>query len=174
MQAVVPQKEETMMRPCFRKIRNAVLLALSMAMLAGCGLKGDPKPNYSRDAFAFSELSAVLESDGVVSISGKLTGAFQNAEYLVLQMQPVDGDLCAGCPFLPQDQFRIDASEIWEDGDGTTFSVVYSPLFRADLYRWRMVGYNTYAGIGAVASEVQSVGTESALIEQGVPVPPVE
>jgi hypothetical protein len=39
-----------------------------------------------------------------------------------------------------------------------------------------MAGYNTYAGIGAVISEVQTVGTESALIEQGmpVPVPPVE
>ena len=165
-----------MMKACFRKIRIAVLLVLAVALLAGCGVKGAPKPDYSRDAFGFSELSALLESDGVVTVSGKLTGAFQNAEYLVLQMQPVDGELCAGCPFLPQDQFRIDSRDIWEDGDGSNFSVIYSPLFPAELYRWRMVGYNIYAGIGAVVSEVQTVGTESALIEQGmpVPVPPVE
>ena len=163
-----------MMKACFRKIRIAVLLVLAVALLAGCGVKGAPKPDYSRDAFGFSELAAILEADGVVTVSGKLTGAFQNAEYLVLQMQPVDGELCAGCPFLPQDQFRIDARDIWEDGDGTTFSIVYSPLFRAGMYRWRVVGYNAYAGIGAVVSEVQSVGTESDFVEQDMPVPPVE
>lgn len=164
------------MKACLRKIRTAVLPALAVALLVGCGVKGAPRPDYSRDAFGFSELAAVLECDGVVTVSGKLTGAFQNADYLVLQMQPVDGELCAGCPFLPQDQFRIDSRDIWEDGDGTNFSVIYSPMFRADMYRWRVLGYNVYAGIGAVVSDVQTVGTESAFLEQGmpVPVPPVE
>jgi len=44
------------------------------------------------------------------------------------------------------------------------------------MYRWRMVGYNVYAGVAPVVSNVQTVGSESAYAEQGmpVPVPPVE
>ena len=165
-----------MMKASIRKTSAVVLLMLCVAVFAGCGVKGAPRPDHSRDLFGFSSLSAVLEGDGVVIIDGKLTGAFQNADYLILQMQPVDGELCAGCPFLPQDQFRIDTRDIWEDGDGSTFSVIYSPLFRADMYRWRMVGYNVYAGVAPVVSDVQTVGSESAYAEQGmpVPVPPVE
>lgn len=159
-----------MKKASFIQLSVALCTLILLAFSSACGVKGAPKPDFSRDAFAFGQLSAILSVDGAVTVSGDLTGAFQNAEFFVLQMQPVDGELCAGCPFLPQDQYRFDARDAWESENGSRFSVVYRPLFPASLYRWRIVGYNVYSGIPAVVSDVAVVGTESAFLEQGLPV----
>ncbi|MBQ8172611.1 MAG: hypothetical protein IJ034_01545, partial [Mailhella sp.] len=91
------------MKVQFRKLCLAVLAVFLFGALAGCGLKGDPRPDFDRDSFSFGEISAVLAADGTVTVRGSLTGAFQNMHFLVLEMQPVDGELCKGCPFVPQD-----------------------------------------------------------------------
>lgn len=159
-----------------RNIRSAAILCFAIGLLAGCGVKGSPQPDYSHDSFGIAGLSATVDAGGVLIAKGTLTGSFQNAEYLILQLQPVDGELCTGCPFLPQEQFLIESDAIWQDGDGSTFDVVYLPVTTADMYRWRILGYNSYAGIPPVISEVQTAGTADAFAEQGmpVPVPPVE
>jgi len=164
------------MTVCLRKIASAALLCLTAALFAGCGVKGAPQPDYSRDSFGIAELSSIVEPSRVLIVEGRLTDSFQNVDHLILQVQPVDGELCSGCPFLPQEQFLIETEDIWKDGDGTTFDVVYSPVFAADMYRWRIIGHNTYAGIPPVVTDVQTAGTESAFAEQGmpVPVPPVQ
>ena len=87
------------MTASFKKICSAALLCLSVAFVAGCGVKGAPKPDYSRDSFGIAALSSSVEVTGVVSVRGTLTGSFQNVDHLILQIQPVDGELCAGCPF---------------------------------------------------------------------------
>lgn len=159
------------MKVKFRKLCLAVLAVFLLGILAGCGLKGDPRPDFDRDSFSFGEISAVLAADGTVTVSGSLDGAFQNMHFLVLEMQPVDGELCKGCPFVPQDQFRIDARDAWESENGSRFSVVYRPIFAADMYRWRLIGHNIYSGIGAVVSPLQVVDFESSYLEQNVPAP---
>lgn len=151
-----------------KKMSAALLLILGIAVLCGCGRKDDPVPDFSRDSFAFHELSAMLAADGSVTFSGDLTGAFQNMEYMVLEMQPVDGEFCAGCPFLPQDKYRVDSRDAWESENGSRFSFVYRPIFSAELYRWRIIGHNTYSGVPAVTSFVQVVGTEQALLENNL------
>ena len=162
------------MTASFKKICSAALLCLSAACVAACGVKGDPKPDYSHDNFGLASLASSVEFGGVLSVSGKLTGSYQNVDHLILQLQPVDGELCSGCPFLPQEQFLIESEDIWRDGDGTTFDAVVRPVFTAETYRWRIVGQNTYAGIPLVVSDVQSAGAEGSSIEQNVPVPPVQ
>ena len=164
------------MTACFKKICSATLLCLSTAFVAGCGVKGSPNPDYAHDSFGIAALASSVEVGGVLSVSGKLTDSFQNVDHLILQVQPVDGELCTGCPFLPQEQFLIESEDIWRDGDGTTFDAVVRPVFTADAYRWRIVGENTYAGIPPVVSEVQAAGSDSASVGQGksVPVPPVQ
>ena len=159
------------MKVQFRKLCLAVLAVFLFGALAGCGLKGDPRPDFDRDSFSFGEISAVLAADGTVTVSGSLTGAFQNMHFLVLEMQPVDGELYKGCPFVPQDQFRIDARDAWENENGSRFSVVYRPIFAADMYRWRLIGHNIYSGIGAVVSPVQVVDYERSYLEQNSSVP---
>lgn len=138
----------------------AALLCLALA-LAGCGRKGAPVPDYSRDAFSFTDLAAEAAADGVITFSGSVSGAAQNMEYMVLEIQAVDGELCEGCPFLAQEQQRIDSRDAWESESGSSFSFVYRPVFSGYAWRWRLVGHNLYSGLADVISPMQTVFMDS-------------
>ena len=134
------------------------LIALCAALVvAGCGRKGDPVPDYSRDEFSFASLSAEAAADGTITFQGTVSGAAQNLEYMVLEMQAVDGELCEGFPFLPQDQYRVDSRDAWESNSGSSFSFVYRPVFSGSAYRWRLIGHNLYSGLPDVVSPMQTV-----------------
>ncbi|WP_294559120.1 hypothetical protein [uncultured Mailhella sp.] len=137
-----------------------VFLAFSFCVLmvfTGCGRKGAPVPDYSVDEFAFGALKAEAAADGSITFQGTVTGASQNLEYMVLEMQAVDGELCEGCPFLAQDQYRIDSRDAWESDSGSSFSFVYRPVFSGEAYRWRLIGHNLYSGLPDVTSPMQTV-----------------
>ena len=155
-----------------RWFHKACGLALTCLMLtvviAGCGLKGAPVPDYSRDGFAFASLEARISAGGAVTFKGELTGAAQNLEYMVLEMQPVDGELCEGCPFLPQDTCRIDAREAWDGSSAASFSFVYRPAFAASEYRWRLIGHNVYSGLPDVTSQMQVLAS-GGILGNGIP-----
>ena len=142
------------------KRRLVVFLAFSFCvfvLFGGCGRKGAPIPDYSVDEFAFGALRAEAAADGSITFQGTVTGASQNMEYMVLEMQAVDGELCEGCPFLAQDQYRVDSRDAWESENGSSFSFVYRPAFKGEIYRWRIIGRNVYAGLPEVASPMQTV-----------------
>lgn len=145
-----------------------VLMLCSAVVISACGRKADPVPDFSRDSFVFESLQAEMAVDGTVTFSGDVSGAFQNMEYMVLEMQPVDGELCKGCPFLPQDQHRVDSRDAWESENGSRFSFVYRPVFPAELYRWRIVGHNTYSGVPESVSRIEYTGSPAMLIEHGL------
>lgn len=137
---------------------GAWLVALALVIaVAGCGRKGAPVPDYSRDEFSFATLHAEAAADGTVTFQGTVSGASQNLEYMVLEMQAVDGELCEGCPFLPQDQYRVDSRDAWENASGSSFSFVYRPVFSGSVYRWRLTGHNLYSGLPDVVSPMQTV-----------------
>ena len=131
--------------------------------LTGCGRKGAPVPDYSRDEFSFASLNAEAAADGTITFQGTVSGAAQNLEYMILEMQAVDGELCEGCPFLPQDQYRVDSRDAWENESGSSFSFVYRPVFSGSAYRWRLTGHNLYSGLPDVVSPMQTVFMDSSL-----------
>ena len=135
----------------------AALVLCSALVLAGCGRKGDPVPDFSRDEFSFATLGAEAAADGSITFQGTVSGASQNLEYMVLEMQAVDGELCEGCPFLAQDVHRVDSRDAWESDSGSSFSFVYRPVFPGSAYRWRITGYNLYSGLPPVVSPMQTV-----------------
>ena len=142
------------------------ILLIATLTLVGCGRKGDPVPDFSRDEFSFTSLSAEAAADGSVRFQGSVAGASQNLEYMVLEMQAVDGELCEGCPFLAQDQYRVDSRDAWESENGSSFSFVYRPVFPGGAYRWRLIGHNLYSGLPDVVSPMQTVfmdGSSGAL-----------
>ena len=139
------------------------LIALCAALVvAGCGRKGDPVPDFSRDEFSFASLSAEAAADGTITFQGTVSGAAQNLEYMVLEMQAVDGELCEGCPFLAQEQHRVDSRDAWENETGSAFSFVYRPVFPGSAYRWRLIGHNIYSGLPDVVSDMQTVFMEGS------------
>lgn len=149
-------------RPLLANFRGMLIIMVFVTCLvmAGCGLKGDPIPDNAQDEFAFGELSAEMAMDGVLTFNGKMTGASQNLEYLVLEIQPVDGELCLGCPFLAQEQQRFDSRDIWSDPSGGSFSFVFTPVYPAETYRWRLLARNVYAGLPEIVSEVKVVSRD--------------
>ena len=139
-----------------RTAAMAALLCCAVLFLCGCGKKGAPVPDQSRDTFAFSGYSAVLHGGGL-NIEGDISGAFQNVEYVVLELQPVDGELCEGCPFLAQEQKRFDAKEIWTVPGRSAISLSYRPLYSVQQYRLRLVAHNMYHGFPDIIGEVLPV-----------------
>ena len=152
------------MKPCavFSGAGVTALCLCLMLMLAGCGRKGDPVPDYSIDEFSFASLNAEAAADGAITFQGSVEGASQNLEYLVLEMQAVDGELCEGCPFLAQEQHRVDSRDAWENETGSAFSFVYRPVFPGSAYRWRLIGHNIYSGPPDVVSDMQTVFMEGS------------
>lgn len=148
----------------FSVFSGAWLVALALVIaVAGCGRKGDPVPDFSRDEFSFAALNAEAAADGTITFQGTVSGAAQNLEYMILEMQAVDGELCEGCPFLAQDQYRVDSRDAWESENGSTFSFVYRPVFSGSAYRWRLTGHNLYSGLPDVVSPMQTVFTDNSL-----------
>ncbi len=142
--------------------RLAVLLTLAVCLLCiNCGLKGNPIPDHSREAFAFGELVAEMSAGSVLTIHGQLTGASQNLDYFVLEIQPVEDELCLGCPFLAQEQQRFDSREILSNDSEKAFNFVYTPLSPAVAYRWRLLARNVYAGVPDILSEIQVVNRDN-------------
>lgn len=145
-----------------RKHFFALLLVFALLLplgVQGCGKKGAPVPNYSRQLFSWRNVFATVSDDGCISVAGSVGGAYQNLENMVLELQPNDAS-CAGCPFVPQEVYRITAADAWESPDGETFRFAYCPSQRDVTYRWRLAGRNVFTSLPPVLTPVRLVGPE--------------
>lgn len=145
-------------RPALRVLRRMglVLLVLIFAV-AGCGKKSLPVPDYSRQLFSWRNVFATLSEDGCLSVSGSVGGETQNLAFMVLELEPLN-TACVGCPFVPQEIYRIDSTDAWESPDGQTFRFAYCPASHDGAYRWRLVGRNVFSGLPPVSTPVRTVG----------------
>ena len=143
-----------------KKTFNALLAAMLCAaalLFSGCGKKGDPVPDLSADIFSFAGEEARLYG-GALEIGADVKGAYANVEYVVLELQPEDGEMCAGCPFLAQESARFEASALWPDKNASRVQLTYRPLSQAQSYRVRLVGHNAKSGFPEVKSEIMIAG----------------
>ena len=134
----------------------ALCIFLMAALAAGCGKKGDPLPDVAEDVFTFSACTATLRGGGL-NVECRLAGAVRNLEYAVLELEPVDGELCSGCPFTAVEQKRFEAGELRDESEADRISLSYRPARVTDAYRWRLVGHSTVSGLPDVESEVTTV-----------------
>ena len=161
------------MKALWRTLNLWSLLFCMSAFFAvsGCGKKGLPLPDLERDMFSFSEYSATLRG-GVINIECRISGAVRNLEYVVLEIEPVDGELCTGCPFLAVEQKHFDSRELWDGSVGERISLSYQPGRMMDSYRWRIVGHNILTGLPDVEGEVMTVenstGRRTGMPEYGL------
>ena len=160
---------------CLKKLGfSAAALLICAAILSGCGRKGDPIPDFSKDEFGFAALASEIALDGAVTFQGQVTGEAQNMEYMVLEIQPVDGELCEGCPFLAQEQYRVESRDAWESENGNAFRFAYRPVYPAEIYRWRLRGHYLYSGLPEVTSPIQVTARDALFIEDAVLAPEEE
>lgn len=144
-------------RPALRVLRHMSLILLLACVVTGCGKKGLPLPDYSRQLFSWRNVFAALSQNGCLSVSGSVGGEAQNLAFMVLELEPLDA-ACVGCPFVPQEIYRIDSTDAWESPDGQTFRFAYCPASRDTGYRWRLVGRNVFSSLPPVSTPVRTVG----------------
>ncbi len=140
-------------RPFHRNILVLCLCALLFLPLA-CGKKEMPRPAISPASFSITQVEALMADDFCFSVYGQIDGPVQNVRALFLETEPVT-EACLTCPFLPQQVFEPDITQIWETTHAFRFTAC--PASRAEGYRYRIVGHNTKSGISPVTSAVQIV-----------------
>lgn len=129
---------------------------LSVFMLSGCGLKKWPEPQKREDSFAWGEIDAARR-DNCLFIDINVSGAIENLDYLLVQLEPVGdkfGEGCPGCPFKAKQSVRFTRTSSGMKLVGSNVRLAVCGLKAEEVYRWKVVGYNVYKTYRPVQSAV--------------------
>ena len=129
--------------------RGFVLAVAFLALfpLGGCGKAGMPTPKKTQDTFTITGAALSAMGDCVVA-RGTVTGAVRNAEFITLELAPIDSyDDCPGCPFVAREAGEFSDFEAQLDDETGQFMFSYCPVETAPMYRWRLVGKNVFRGL---------------------------
>jgi len=131
----------------------ALLLCLG-PWLSGCGKKTWPEPKADMERFDFKELSGEIAS-GCLNIKARIKGKKDNMTNLALELAEsgVEGD-CPGCPFIPQTRLELQTNAPNLTLSGAKLALKHCEIKPGVNYRWRLVGANSYPGMGNVVSKV--------------------
>ena len=130
--------------------------------MLGCGKKELPVPRNTDQIFSWEEITVTMSETGLLSVSGRVSGAYMNVKDVVFQLEPVIDD-CDSCPFVPVDFFPVDVNTMWDSPESRDFQFVVLPREGAVEYRWRLMGYNIVESMPEVRSTVQRVAPPEPL-----------
>ena len=142
-------------------MKKQLVLVLCCLLLAaaGCGKKGAPVPQDSRNVFSWESADAVFTgNDGCLAISALMKGAARNVDGFTIELEPLSPspdstlpkelqtqqDTCEGCPFTPRETQELTPLQAISDESTTKFSFTYCPKTKAAAYRWRLVARNVF------------------------------
>ncbi|WP_027179249.1 hypothetical protein [Maridesulfovibrio bastinii] len=139
-------------------LKQAVVPAMLMLCLAlsGCGVKIWPSPVKSEDIFKIASVNGT-RSGSCLTVTVKLSGAYQNLANISMQYQ-ADGDGpgegCPTCPFFPANRENYIPGSSNISSDGAILSFTECGLDPQKSYRWRIVASNVYDTLGLAISDV--------------------
>ncbi len=150
-----PQKTD-ISRCCFH--RTALCLSLALGLLlfgvTGCGKKSWPEPNASQERYDFKDEKARI-AHNCLEIKTKLAGNKDNISKIILELAETDTDTdCPTCPFHAEMRVEFPLSDPQLQIGRNSIALRYCSLDPEASYRWRLVGYNNYPGLGPVTSRV--------------------
>ena len=132
----------------------AVLPGLLLLGLTACGKKSWPEPNASQERFDFKDESAQI-AHNCLEIKTKISGNKDNISKIILELTETDTATdCPTCPFHPELRVEFPLSDPQLKIGRKSISLRYCNIESGVSYRWRLVGYSSYPGLGAVASRV--------------------
>lgn len=122
-------------------------MILAACLFGGCGKSGMPSPKKTQETFTITGAALSAMGDCVVA-RGKIQGAAQNVETLVIELAPIDSyDDCPGCPFVAREYSEFSDYAAQLDDKTGDFMFSYCPASPAPMYRWRLVGKNVFRGL---------------------------
>ncbi len=148
-----PQKADI---ACNRFLRKAICLVLALLLLGlvGCGKKSWPEPNADQERYDFKDEQARI-AHNCLEIKAKLSGNKDNISKIILELAETDTDTdCPTCPFHPEMRVEFPLSDQQLQIGRNSVALRYCLIEAGASYRWRLVGYNSYPGLGAVTSRI--------------------
>ena len=134
----------------------AALVLLAVLCLAACGKREWPIPVASEDKFRWRSVE-VQRNQGCVILNCELTGNWENVDAVKVLVEPIgDGadDGCAKCPFTPRTTLVFDPSSSGLRKDMNRIVITACGLDPGKTYRLQLIGFNAFARIAPVASEL--------------------
>ena len=140
----------------FRCAALVLLAVLAVLCLAACAKREWPIPVASEDKFRWRSVE-VQRNQGCIILNCELSGNWENVDTVKVLLEPVgDGpdDGCAKCPFSPRTTLAFDSGSAGMRKDMNRIAITACGLDPAKTYRLQLIGFNAFARIAPVASEL--------------------
>lgn len=144
---------KTRCRPLF--ICAAYMLA-ALLCLSACGKREWPIPVASEDKFRWRSV-LVQRNQGCIILNCELAGNWANVDTVKVLVESIgDGpdDGCATCPFTPRKTLVFNPGAAGMRRDMNRMALTACDLDPQKTYRIQVIGFNSFARIPPVTSEL--------------------
>lgn len=142
-----------------------LLLCLLALPLSACGKQGPPIPQDAKNMFAWKAAKATRttviqngEPASCLTILADMTGAVNNVEVFLIELEPQTGEICRECPFTPGEAQQIKPIAAQEYQKTVRYTFSYCPVITADAYRLRIVARNVFTAFPYEMTKILTVG----------------
>ena len=136
--------------------RCATLMLAAVLCLSACGKREWPVPVSSEDKFRWRSVE-VQRNQACLILNCELSGNWENIDTVKVLLEPVgDGpdDGCTSCPFTPRKTLTFTSGAAGMRQDMNRIVLTACDLDPQKTYRVQLVGFNAFARIAPVASEL--------------------
>ncbi len=136
--------------------RCAALVLAALLCAGACGKREWPIPVASEDRFRWRSVQ-IQRSQGCVILNCELSGNWENIDTVKVLLEPVGdgpGDGCASCPFTPRQTLVFNPGAAGMRKDMNRMVLTACDLDPGKTYRIQLVGFNAFARLAPVASEL--------------------
>ena len=137
-------------------IRCTVTVLAALLCLSACGKREWPIPVASQDKFRWRSVE-LLRNQGCIILNCELSGNWENVDTVKVLLESVgDGpdDGCASCPFTPRRTIAFNPGDAAMRKDMNRIVLTACDLAPGKTYRVQLIGFNSFARIAPVASEL--------------------
>jgi hypothetical protein len=135
---------------------GAALMLTALLSLSACGKREWPIPVASEDKFRWRSIE-IQRNQGCIILNCELSGNWENIDTVDILLEPVgDGpdDGCASCPFTPRQTIIFNPGAAGMRKDLNRIVLTACELDPKKTYRIQVVGFNAFARLAPVASEL--------------------
>ncbi|MDP3426163.1 MAG: hypothetical protein Q8S17_02130 [Humidesulfovibrio sp.] len=134
----------------------AVIALAALLCLGACGKREWPIPVSSQDKFRWRSVD-IQRNQGCIILNCELSGNWENVDTVKVLLESVGegpDDGCASCPFTPRRTIAFNSGDAAMRKDMNRIALTACGLDPGKTYRVQLIGFNAFARIAPVASEL--------------------